>query len=60
MLAVFKGELSYEEIMHKIPKKRLQELYKARVDRLIEERKELEKSQKKQESDMFKDQFMRK
>jgi hypothetical protein len=60
MLAVFKGELSYDEIMTKIPKKRLQELYKARVDRLTKERQEIEKSQKQQESAMLQQQILQK
>lgn len=49
MLQLFKGELSLEDIMWNLPKKRLYELREARRQALIEEKKELDRMQQEEE-----------
>jgi len=53
MLALFKGELSYDDIMNKIVFKHLIELRSARVQRLIDE----QKSEEERRSEMRKEQI---
>lgn len=49
MLSMFKGELTLEDIMWHLPKKRLYELRDARKKALIEEQKELDAMRKEQD-----------
>jgi len=50
MLALFKGELTLEDILENIPKKRLIVLRDVRIDRLTREQKMMEEQQKQIES----------
>ena len=50
-MTLFKGELTYDEMIYGRPKKRLIELRDTRVERLTNEQKELEKLQKDQEAE---------
>ena len=50
MLALFKGELTLEDILENIPKKRLIVLRDVRIDRLTKEQKMMEEQQKQIES----------
>ena len=43
MLSMFKGELTLQDIMWNLPKKRLYELKESRKQALIEEQQELDK-----------------
>ena len=43
MLSMFKGELTLQDIMWNLPKKRLYELRESRKQALIEEQQELDK-----------------
>jgi hypothetical protein len=58
-LALFKGELSYEDIMWGMPKKALLDLRDARVKRLSEEQKTLEEQQREVQRQAFRDQVMK-
>lgn len=49
MLSLFKGELTLEDIMWHLPKKRLFELREARKKALKEEQEELQRMQNNQE-----------
>ena len=60
MLVLFKGELTLNEILYELPKKRLLELRDARVERLLEEKRSLEQQQREQERQMIHDQIMQK
>lgn len=59
MLVLFKGELTYNDIMYGMPKKRLFELRLARINRLISEQQELEKQRKADEQKQIRDNIMR-
>ena len=59
-LALFKGELSLNEILYELPKKRLLELREARIKRLTEEQNSLKEQQKKQERQAIQDQILQK
>ena len=59
-LALFKGELSYEDIMYNIPKKRLFELRDVRIKRLSEEQKALDRQQKDAQNQMVRDSILKK
>lgn len=58
-LALFKGELSYDDIVNKLVFRRLLELRSARVNRLMEEAQEVEKQQKERESESIRNQIVR-
>lgn len=59
MMVLFKGELTYNEMMYGMSKKKLFELRLARVNRLIEEQKELEAQRKAEESKQIRENIMR-
>ena len=50
MLALFKGELSYSEFMYNMTYKEMIALRDARVNQLLEEKKQSEKEMKQQQS----------
>lgn len=58
-LALFKGELTLDDILNKLPKKRLYELREARINRLIEEQKQMENEEKERERAAARNQIMR-
>lgn len=45
MLALFKGEIGYNELIHQIPKKRLMILIDARTKRIVDESNALSKNE---------------
>jgi hypothetical protein len=57
---LFKGELSLTEILHELPFRRLLELRTARVNRLMDESKEIEKESKKSESESIRNRIISK
>lgn len=52
--------MSYDELMYLLPKKRLMELRDARIKRLTEEQKSLEKEQEQQQREAVRQQIMQK
>ena len=50
MLALFKGELSYSEFMYNMTYKEMIALRDARVNQLLQEKKQSEKEMKQQQS----------
>jgi hypothetical protein len=59
MMVLFKGELTYNDIMYGMPKKRLFDLRLARINRLISEHEEMEKQRKAEESKQIRENIMR-
>ena len=55
---MFKGELSYNDIMYGMPRKRLLELRKARVQRLIQESESVKKQQEAMNREMIQQRIM--
>ena len=51
MLALFKGELSYSEFMYNMTYKEMIALREARVNQLLEEKKQSEKDMQDQQSE---------
>lgn len=49
MLTLFKGELTLDDILHGLPKKRLMELRETRIRILQEEREEMARLEKERE-----------
>lgn len=54
-MEMFKGQISYDEFMNKMPKKHMISLYMQRYDRLVEETRSLEESQEAQRSKAIRD-----
>lgn len=50
-MALFKGELTLNEILYQFPYKRLMELVQTRQDRLIEEEKSFKEAQEQMDRD---------
>ena len=59
-LTLFKGELSLEDILHNLPTKRLIELRDARVNRLVEEQKQMMKEQNEMQRKALHDEILKK
>ena len=57
---MFKGELSIEDIMDRMPKKRLLALRDARVERLQQEERALKQEQELQQKQAIRDTIMQK
>ena len=49
MLTLFKGELTLNEILYGLPKRRLMEIKKARLERLKQEERDLKKLEQQHE-----------
>jgi hypothetical protein len=58
MLTAFKGELSLDDILWNLPKKRLLELREARKERLLEEQKEMEQMEATENSNRVRQQIL--
>lgn len=60
MLSLFKGELSYHEFMHEMTYKEMLTLRDARVQQILDEKKAHEESAKNQQSEMIRNNILRK
>lgn len=60
MLSLFKGELSYNDIMFGMSRKHMMALRDARVRALIREQEEMEKERKKAEQERARNQILAK
>jgi hypothetical protein len=58
MLTAFKGELSLDDILWNLPKKRLLELREARKERLLAEQKEMEQMEATENSNRVRQQIL--
>jgi len=55
---LFKGELSLDDILYRLPYKRLYELKESRQEKLIKESKELEAMEKEHESENIRNRIL--
>lgn len=60
MLTLFKGELTLQELLWGLPRKRLLELRTVRRDQLIAEQKEMDRITRERESNNIRNQIMAK
>ena len=57
-MALFKGEITYKELLWEIPYKQVQELIRSRQDRMIEEEKMIEEQRVNQERENIRSSIM--